>query len=244
MSARPLRDLRRRCEVDPNVVGLVLTGSQARDGMATEHSDIDVYVVLATPSTQWRTTRSAEIDIPVCTLAQLREVPGPSDDAWWDRYSFAHAQVLMDRSGGEVTRLVEAWGTLSGPESKGLLESHVDGYVNWVYRSLKNHRDGRLFESRMDAVESLPWALTVIFALQRRVRPYNKYLRWELERYPLAGDDWETEALVGLLNRIVTEADPTAQRRLFARVERACREVGLDGIIDAWGDELALLRGS
>lgn len=221
----------------------MLTGSQARDGMATEHSDIDVYVVLATAAPEWRTTRSAEIDIPVCTLERLRQVPGPTDDAWWDRYSFTHAQVLMDRTGGEVTRLVEAWGWLSGPESKTLLESHVDGYANWVYRSLKNHRDGRLFEARMDAVESLPWALTVIFALQRRVRPYNKYLRWELERYPLDGEEWETAPLLELLNRIVTDADESSQRRLFAKVESACRDVGLDGILDGWGAELALLRG-
>src|SRR3954468_494475 len=38
-------DLLRRCETDPDVVGLVLSGSHARD-MATEHSDFDVYVIL------------------------------------------------------------------------------------------------------------------------------------------------------------------------------------------------------
>ncbi len=238
----PLRDLVHWCEADPAVVGLVLTGSQARAGMAGEHSDIDVYVVTAGPTTQWRTTRSAEIDMPVCTIDQLRHVPGPDEDGWWDRYSFTHSQVLMDRAGGEVARLVEAWGALSGPESKALLETHLDGYVNSVYRSLKNHRDDRAFEARMDAVESLPWALTVIFALHRRVRPYNKYLRWELEHFPLEGPEWDTGPLVELLNRIVTDAHPEAQRGLFAKVERASREVGLGGIIDGWGDELALLR--
>lgn len=36
-------ELLRRCETDPDVVGVVLSGSQARD-MATGHSDFDVYV--------------------------------------------------------------------------------------------------------------------------------------------------------------------------------------------------------
>jgi hypothetical protein len=140
--------------------------------------------------------------------------------------------------------LVDAWGRLSGAESKVLLETHVDGYINYVYRSLKNHRDGRLFEARMDAVESLPWALTVVFALHRRVRPYNKYLRWELERFPLDGPEWPTDELVDLLQGIVTDAEPSAQRTLFEKIERACREVGLGGIIDGWGDELTLLRSA
>ncbi|MFG2825820.1 hypothetical protein ACGFX4_41120 [Kitasatospora sp. NPDC048365] len=34
---------------DPAVVGLVLKGSRAHDGMATEHSDHDVYVLVAAP---------------------------------------------------------------------------------------------------------------------------------------------------------------------------------------------------
>ncbi len=238
-----LHDLTARAESDPNVVGLVLTGSQARAGMATEHSDIDVYVVLARPDESWRTTRSREIDVPVCTLDRLRRVPGPDEpDGWWDRYSFTHSRVLLDRSDGEVTRLVDAWGTLSGAESKVVLESHLDGYINWAYRSLKNHRDGRCLESKLDATESLPWALTVIFALHKRVRPYNKYLRWELENHPLADERWDAETLLDILSRIVTDADPAAQRELFVLIEADARTVGLGGIIDAWGDELAHFR--
>ncbi len=139
-----LHDLTARAESDPNVVGLVLTGSHARAGMATEHSDIDVYVVVARPDESWQTTRSKEIDIPVCTLDQLRHVPGPDEpDGWWDRYSFTHSRILLDRSDGEVTRLVEAWGSLSGTESKAVLESHLDGYINWAYRSGRERRPRR-----------------------------------------------------------------------------------------------------
>jgi hypothetical protein len=237
-----LRRLGDDVATDSNVVGVVLSGSQARLGMATGRSDIDVYVVTRHESGR-RTTRSAELDAAVCTLDRLRMVPGPEDPAWWDRYSFTHSQVLLDRSDGEVTQLVRAWGTLSGPESKAVLETYLDGYVNYVYRSLKTGRDGRALEARLDAAESLVWGLPVIFAFERRVRPYNKYLGWELRQHPLERSTWQAETLLDWIEQILHAADPAVQRALFRSVEEASREVGLDGIIDAWGDELILLRG-
>src|SRR4051794_31077434 len=114
-------------EDDRNVVGVVLSGSQARTGMATIWSDTDLYVVLAVADPARRTTSTADLDVAVCTLDQLRHVPGPGEDAWWDRYSFTHSRLLLDRSGGELARLIDAWGTLSGPESLRVLETHLDG---------------------------------------------------------------------------------------------------------------------
>lgn len=236
-----VQDLLHRAESDPNVVGLVLTGSQARDGMATEHSDVDVYVVLAEADDQWRTQHSPAIDVPVCTVAELRQVPGPDDvDGWWSRYSFAHCQVLVDRLDGGVERLVRSWGTLTPHDAETTVRSYLDGYVNWAYRSLKSHREGRDFEARLDAVESLSWGLTVIFALEGRVRPYNKYLRWELENHPLQQPTWSGDHLVGLLYAILLDGGAQPQRDLFALVERTVRAAGHGDIIDAWGDELAI----
>lgn len=238
-----LRGVRDRAWADPNVVGLVLTGSQARDGMANEHSDLDAYVILADPDPRWQTTRSAAVDLPVTTLAELRELPiDDNSDDWWQRYSFAHAKVLLDRSDGEVTRLVQAWGSLTPSEAHHVIAARLDGYVNWVYRSLKSFRDGRVFEARLDAVESLSWGLMVVFAMHGRVRPYNKYLRWELENHPLVGDPWRTDELVDLLLAILTDGSPKAQRALFAKVEAASRTAGYGPVLDAWGDELTLLR--
>lgn len=233
-----------RADGDSRVLGVVLTGSRAREGMATTHSDVDVYVVLAEPHNSWRTTHSAAIDVPVCTIDQLREVPGPHDgEGWWDRYSFTHSQVLRDKTAGELARLVDAWGRLSGAESKLVIETYLDGYLNFVYRSLKSHRDGRLLAARLDAVESLAWGLTVVFALERRVRPYNKYLRWELERYPLDQPAWQAELLLPQLEAILDSGDPVALRAVFASVEEAARVVGFGTVIDDWGDDLNILHG-
>lgn len=231
---------------DPNVAGLVLTGSAAREGMATPRSDLDVYVVLHRADPARSSARSPAMDLPICTLDDLRTVPAPLNpdpDGWWERYAFAHTQILLDRTDGELRRLVAGWGTLSGAESKRVLETHLDGYLNYVYRSLKSLRDGRRFEARLDAVESLPWLLAVVFAFERRIRPYNKYLAWELRNHPLDRAEWQASTLLPQIETILETADTEAQRAVLRTVEEAAREVGLGGIVDGWGDELAFLRG-
>ena len=244
-----LEDTRRRAEADPSVVGLVLSGSAAREGMATEHSDVDVYVVLE-PSqvNDWSTRRSALIDEIICTTEEIA-VPGPfGTDGWWSRYSFAHVKVLLDRLDGGINAMVHAQATLTPQEAADVIRQRLDGYVNFAYRSLKSVRDGRHFEARHDAAESLPWALDVLFAFSGRIRPYNKYLPWELEHFPLAVPEWAPDVLLPLLDAVLT-GDAAAQRELFRVMEREARAYGGRNVsdfcartIEAWGDELALLR--
>lgn len=210
--------------------------------MANEYSDVDVYVVLEQGDSRWKTLYSSSIDVPVCTVAELRVVPGIESDGWWERYAFAHADVLVDRLAGEIARLVQRWAKLTEAESRAVLDSRLDSYIIWVYRSLKSHRDGRRFEVRLDAVESLSWGLMVVFALQQRVRPYSKYLRWELEHYPLDGMHRATTRLLDLHERILDHGSAQAQRELFGLIEVEARKAGQSKTIDAWGDELTLLR--
>lgn len=235
-----LLDLMAWAENDDNVRGLVLTGSGARD-MRTEHSDLDVYVVLADPAGH-ATTKTSEIDRIVVSLAELRDVPPPpvDEEGWWFRYSFADARVLLDRTEGELPALMAAWATLTDDEVSATLDAYLDGYLNFVYRSLKSDREGRLLERRLDAVESMSWLLWTVFALHGRVRPYNKYLRHELEVRPLP-PAWD--GLMDELGMLMDDGDPEAQRRLFRLVEAGARERGKGAVVDEWGDELALLRG-
>src|SRR5690606_14954769 len=82
--------------------------------------------------------------------------------------------------------------------------------------------------------------LEFLFALHRRPRPYNKYLEWELARYPLPG--WDTGVLLHAVGRISAAGDVSLQRRVFARVEQAARDAGHGEVLDAWGDGLDLMR--
>ncbi|GAA2324756.1 hypothetical protein OKJ48_01015 [Streptomyces kunmingensis] len=93
-----------------------------------------------------------------------------------------------------------------------------------------------------NAAESIPFALEVIFALHQRVRPYNKFLRWELERNAL-NDEWSADQLLAVIDAILTTGAPSAQRALFLRIEQAARARGHDQVLDAWGEVLVLLRG-
>jgi hypothetical protein len=101
-----------------------------------------------------------------------------------------------------------------------------------------SHR--RSHHVRLDAADSIRFLLELLFALDRRPRPYNKYLEWELARYPLPG--WDTGILLDAADRISGTGDVPLQRRLFAHVEAAVRRAGHGAVLDAWGKDLDLMR--
>lgn len=223
---------------DPAVVGLVLKGSRAHDGMTAPHSDHDLYVILADDVASELTAldgyRSAQLDVVVTTLERFRR---PAD---WERYAIARSRVLVDRRGGEVTRIVAAMGRLDTEEAFRSAAVLLDAYANSLYRSVKNHRDGNPLAGHLDAAASVGFLLDLLFTLDHRPRPYNKYLAWELDRFPLP--DWESAALLDTVARITANGEVTPQQRLFAQVEAAARAAGHAAVPDAWGEDLLLMR--
>jgi predicted nucleotidyltransferase len=175
---------------DSAIIGIILAGSAARR-MATEHSDVDVIVVRDEAESAREVKRSSAIDEIPMTLTELKTVKAIGSVSSWDRWSFAWVQVLLDSSGGRVSAAVHRQATLSDQEIRDLLigRSRLDEYINFTYRALKSHRDGRTEAARLDSAESVASMLDVVFALSGRVRPYNKYLAWELREYPLPGSD-------------------------------------------------------
>ncbi|WP_395759652.1 hypothetical protein OIE82_30705 [Streptomyces althioticus] len=223
---------------DPAVVGLVLKGSWAHDGMATRHSDHDLYVVLADGAasglTRFTGHRSPGLDLVVLPLEAFRAAGGH------ERYALARARVVLDRLDGGIARILADKARLDAGETSVRASTLLDAYANSLYRSVKNNRDGQPLAARLDAADSLGFLMELLFTLDRRPRPYNKYLRWELDRYPLPG--WDAGELLVTVDRIAATGDVPSQQRLFARVEAAARETGLGAVLDAWGDDLALMR--
>jgi predicted nucleotidyltransferase len=221
-------ELMARARADPGVVGVVLTGSHAR-GLATEHSDIDVGVIIGeTGASSWQRRRTREIDQFVCTVDELADT-----SVGWQRYAYRGCRVLLDERDGLVQRLADRQARPTPDEARTWARDGLDGYVNFLYRAAKSRRDGEHVAAALDTAESVSWLLTTVFALHGRLRPYNKYLRWELDTYPL-GEPW-----TALPERVAE--DPAG---LFADVERLAREQGLADVLDEWGDDLELVRGA
>ncbi|MET9967356.1 hypothetical protein ABZZ80_15880 [Streptomyces sp. NPDC006356] len=225
---------------DPAVVGLVLKGSRAHDGMATENSDHDLYVVLAdgaaTDLRRLTGHRSARLDLVIVSLAEFRAAGMPG----FERYALARARVVLDRLDGGIAEILAAKARLGADEAFRAAGGWLDAYANSLYRSVKNDRDGEPLAARLDAADSLGHLLELLFALDRRPRPYNKYLRWELARHPLPG--WDGAALLRDVDRVSASGDVAVQRRLFALVEAASRRAGHGAVLDGWGEDLRLMR--
>ena len=232
---------------DPEVVGVVLSGSAAR-GRNTDRSDVDVHVVLAEGCAPREVQRSAELDLVAVPLPELEQPPPFGSEGWAYRWSYAWAPVLRDTTGGRVTAAVRRQATLHPSERAAVLTARLDGYLNLTYRALKSDRDGRRLECRLDAAESVPWLLDVVFALSDRVRPYGSYLAWELRRHPLSVPEWSADVLLPQLEGLLDGA-PDAVRDVAAVVERECRRADAaeaqprwGGVFDAWGADLDLVR--
>jgi hypothetical protein len=233
---------------DERAVGLVLTGSRGRGPFARADSDWDVRLVVADEAAEesaavYATERGGVVDAAVLSVAEFvaaGEVGSPTE---WDRYSYTHAQVVVDKLGGRITELVAAKGVLPPDTARKVAAAKLDEYINSYYRSAKNLRDGRTVEAHLDAVESVSPFLTVLFAIHERVRPFNKFLRWELEEFPLGRDVWRAEVLLPRLELITGAGELDAQQQLFRETERLARERGLGGVADGWQPDVQCLRG-
>ena len=249
---RAFADLVAKAEADPSVLGLFLHGSHAFEGMATSHSDYDLAVITddSEQGRRWRGEKSKELDWGTTTLAAFRSnaLDGPhwpdGAERWPDheRYIFANVRVLIDRLDGQLTAAVREAATFPA-RSQERLPTMLDGYMNLLYRSLKSWRDGRPLEAHLDAAASIDWALWVIFAMHQRLRPPNKYVRWELQRRPFDTERWDDTHLLGRVQRILTDGDPETQRSLFRDIEPTARTNGLGEVVDSWGIDLKLMHG-
>jgi len=238
-----LEELIAEAEEDPDVVGVMLSGSHGRGAFVTEHSDLDVFFVAVDDAARERWAgrhplrHGDPIEVITITLAELRRRAAPRTPEAYLAYSLAHVSVLVDKLGGEIAALAEARERVD-PASAG---EPLDDFVNYVYRARKSARAGQPEAARLDSAESVGPFLEFLFAAHGRVRPFNKWLRWELENHPLE-PPWTADELLPRLERLLA-GDGAEQQALFRDAERLARARGLGEVIDGWEPDVPWLRG-
>jgi predicted nucleotidyltransferase len=230
---------------EDGVLGLVLTGSRAHGRFVTDESDWDVRLVVRDELVdEYRarlgTPHGSRVEVVVMSRSEFERTGDPGTPTAWDRPSYVHAVAVVDTSGGRVSEILERKRTLPPDYARSLAAERLDDYVNAYFRSAKSHRLGLGLEARLDGAESIPPLLDFLFALEGRVRPFNKHLRAELERQPLA---LATDELLARVGRILSTGDLDAQQELFRDVAPLVRAHGLSDVIDAWEPDVAFLRG-
>ena len=233
-----------RARADRAVVGVVVFGSRAAGPFVTAGSDVDAFVIVdGTRETAraWRTPHGSPVEVWSMTVDEFRAHALPGDAFEWNRPALIRARVDVDKLGGEIGRIVDRKRRLTGDEASEVAASELDGAINSIYRALRSAENGRELAARLDAQESIDPLLRFAFAVEGRVRPFNKWLAFELETEPL-----RTPAFDGLLARVERLAlDPTAERLhdTFRMLETAGRDAGHGAVVDGWEPDVPWLRG-
>jgi hypothetical protein len=223
---------------DTNIVGLILGGGRGK-GCSTEFSDYDVLVIVNDDKEKEYKekyesfTDTSEVYVKIYSLTGFKNYAVWGSGFEWDRYSFAHVKAQIDKP-GEIQKLIDEKGKLPESEIKKVVADNLDSYINSYHRSMKNFRDKNITASVFDAAESVPLLLTAIFALEGRMKPYNKFLEWELQSFPLTKLPWSNDEFIELLKKIISSGDIETQKDVFDEMKKLFYDNGFKDVINGW----------
>jgi len=252
--ARTYEALLKRAQEDPAIVAFWLGGSRGK-GRPTEHSDYDVMILVAEDAydafcrelglgapfqSNWR----PGVDLGVGTLRGFEAAAAWDSPERGYRYGHAHVRALVDKT-GKAQVLIDAKACVPAEAVAGFVADSLDHAINQAYRALKCLRDGDPAASRLEAAEGVNPFLDAAFALHGgRLRPYCKYLRWELESRPLTLLPTPGVALMDRALAVLGDGGGPALSVLLAEAQPAFRAAGQGAVFDGWGRQLDwILKG-
>lgn len=230
--------LLQKAKNDDSIIGFILTGSRGK-GVVTQYSDYDVALIatdekFSDAREEYAKHKEIEkIDIGVMSISGFRNHAAVGSPMEWDRYNYAHLKVQIDKT-GEIQKIADEKGILPSDSVKEVCKTSLDRYLNYLYRSLKNFRDGNIIASHLDACESIPPLLIFLFAVEGRVRPYNKYLGWELTNYRLKVLSLSHQTFLNRIQNIIQTGDTTIQKEIMNIVRNLATKQGYAYILDGW----------
>ena len=173
-------------------------------------------------------------------LSYFEQVGEPGTPSAWDRPSYIHAHVVVDKGG--IAELVDRKRTLPPEVARDRLPP--SGSTTTSTRTTARRRAGgsvSYSEARLDAAESIPSLL-------------DDALRAAWSRAPVqqaparptssASRSRACDELLPRLEAILATGDLGEQQRLFRDVEALSRAHGLGDVIDGWEPDVAWLRGA
>lgn len=224
-------------EKDDNIIGFWLDGSRGK-GMITVNSDYDCKMVVKDGlekeyKEKYKTEHNTGVDVGVMSFSEFKGYAQWGSETAWDRYNFTRLKALVDKT-GEIQKLIDEKGAIPPEKVSEFVEFSLGSYLNKFYRSLKCFRDANIIGARFEAVESVLSSLDALFALEGRIRPYYKYLEFELKNYPLKESPFEGSLLIGNLLKVFETGDLAIQKEIFKWTEKAFRAKGYSAALDEW----------
>lgn len=119
MSESDYQELVRAAASDAAVLGLILTGSRGRRVFVQPDSDWDVRLIVRDQAREeyaarFGTPRGSPVEVVVLSLSGFEQAGALGTPNEWDRYSYAHAQVVLDKLVGGIAKPCK---TTSGPQA-------------------------------------------------------------------------------------------------------------------------------
>lgn len=212
------KKLLRYAKTTSYVLGIVLAGSRGK-GKITKHSDYDIFIIVKdkTPKKirkELKAFRKLDFDSFVMDLTTYKKYAAWGGPYAWDRYNFARLKAPLDKT-GQIQKIVIQKGSIPAKYRKQFIKDGLDHYINQVYRSIKTYRDGDFLASRLEGNESILPMLNAVFALHGRLKPYYKYLEWELKLEPLKKLPIPQKRFVKMVGKIAMTGDLKTQKQLL-----------------------------
>lgn len=234
------QSLLKESETNPDIIGLFWGGARGKSNeFLTEYSDMDIYVVITDDESEELIKKlkgyrkNGIFEIRVLRFSEFIHYADWGSKKDWDRYNFTHNKAIIDKT-GEIQKLMDEKGLLPEDIKKKIIEDSLDAYLNEIYRSAKYFRDGLNFSAYLDATESLPFLMTALYALEGRIKPYNKYFEWELKNYPLGLLPWKPDEFITDYKHILETGDIKTQEKIFEGIKTIFIDRGFTDSINAW----------
>jgi predicted nucleotidyltransferase len=234
------KKLVREFKKDPNVLAFWLSGSRGK-GMITKASDYDCIIIVKDVAKEEyekkyvKDFKDPEFDMFVRKVDELKKHALYGTDLAWDRFNYAYINILFDKT-EKIQKIINAKTVVSKKEAGKIIkdENGLDGFINQVYRAAKCKRDSNLIAAQLEAAEAIPCLLDCIFALEGRIKPYHKYLAWDMDCHPLKKLPWKADEFIKKLLKILKDGDEKTLLELFTKTRPIFIEAGYGAIYDSW----------